>query len=428
MRDQLNRNSSNSSIPPSKNPLNAKLPPKAPASGKKRGGQPGHPKRMRAILEPTRIIDVHPVACSCCGDLLLGVDPNPLVHQQVEIPPVKPLVTEYRQHRMTCGGCGQISTGELPAEAKHSYGPRLQAITATLVGRFRLGKRPTRELLKDMFGVPISAAQICKLEKQTAEALKEPMAEALEYVRTQPVNVDETSWRQSMKRAWMWVATMPFMTVILIQNSRSRKSFRELMGENPKNVITSDRYSAYSHLPAALRQLCWSHLQRDFQAMIDRKNDGQRIGERLVQAGSEMLKEWKRVRDGTLTREKFRTDILPPLQAAVEKALDDGRECGCAKTVGVCAELHRWKESLWTFAKVEGVEPTNNLAERQLRHGVCYRKTSYGTFSDDGSRFVERIMTVEATCKQQGRSVLEFLIRAIQAHRQGKPAPSLLPI
>lgn len=182
-----------------------------------------------------------------------------------------------------------------------------------------------------------------------------------------------------------------------------------------------------THLPAGRRQVCWAHLRRDFQAMIDRANAGSKVGEDLLLHADILLGQWKRVRDGTLTRAGFRSRYAPWVRAEVRSLLDRGAASGCARTAGTCREILAVETSLWTFAAAPGVEPTNNAAERALRHAVCWRKTSYGTDSEAGSRFAERVLTVVATCRQQGRDVLGFLMDTIQAARTGTASPSLVP-
>jgi transposase len=208
--------------------------------------------------------------------------------------------------------------------------------------------------------------------------------------------------------------------------SRGRKVLVQLIPGTP-GVLTTDRYPAYDHLTPDRRQVCWAHLRRDFQAMIDRGNDGTPIGKQLLALADELLGQWKRVRDGTLSRRRFGSHHLQGIRAGIHVVLRRGRACRCAKTAGVCRELLALSGALYTFATVEGVEPTNNAAERALRHAVCWRKTSYGTDTPAGSRFVERMLTVVATCRQQGRDVLRFLTDTIQATRTGTTPPSLIP-
>jgi len=216
------------------------------------------------------------------------------------------------------------------------------------------------------------------------------------------------------------------VTVFLVRLSRARAVLADLI-PGKLGVLTTDRYPAYDHLPASARQVCWAHLRRDFQAMIDRRNAGSVVGEDLLMCADILLMQWKRVRDGTLTRRGFRQSHLGWVRAEVRALLDRGTGCGCAITSGVCRELLAVEPALYTFAAVEGVEPTNNAAERALRHAVCWRKTSYGTDSATGSRFVERVLTVVATCQQQGRDALDLLTGSARAAREGAPLPSLIP-
>jgi transposase len=216
------------------------------------------------------------------------------------------------------------------------------------------------------------------------------------------------------------------VTVFLARLSRARKVLDDLIG-SPPGVLTTDRYPAYDHLPVEGRQICWAHLRRDFQAMIDRRNGGSAVGEDLLVHADILLVQWRRVRDGTLTRRGFRQSYLGWIHEEVRTLLGRGAGCGCATTAGVCRALLAVEPALYTFAAVKGVEPTNNAAERALRHAVCWRKTSNGTDSSGGSRFVERVLTVVATCRQQGRGVLEFLTTCCRADVRGGAAQTLVP-
>jgi transposase len=424
---RLDQDSSNSSRPPSSDPPSAKPAPPGAPTGKPRGGQPGHPKRTRPALPPDEVVELRADACRHCRAPLSGDDPEPVRHQVIELPPVRPHVTEYRRHRLTCARCGRVNCPALPAGARGGYGPRVQAIRGLLAGAYRVGKRGVARLLRDPFGVPISPAVVCKLQHQTADALEPITTPAHAHVTGKPANVDETGWREGKKRGWLWVAVTATVTVFLVRLSRSRKVLAELI-PGTAGVLTTDRYPAYDHLVRDKRQVCWAHLRRDFQAMIDRTNAGSGVGEDLLIHADILLRQWKRVRDGTLTRAGFRRTYLGWVRTEVRALLERGSVCGCAKTAGVCRELLSVEPGLYTFAAVEGVEPTNNAAERALRHAVCWRKTSYGTDSAGGSRFVERVLTVVASCRQQGRNVLAFLTDAIQAARTGTTAPPLIPI
>jgi transposase len=428
LTERLNRNSTNSSRPPSSDPPHVKRRPPKPSSGRQRGGQPGHARQQRPLVPPEQIkqtIPVKPSACRKCGQALHGEDPQPRRHQVAEIPPVQAEVNEYRLHRLTCTACGTRTCASLPdGVPMGAFGPRLQALLAVLAGAYRLGKRPIRQLARDLFGLSISTGMVAKLEQSTADALERPMAELESHIRTQPANVDETSWREAKHRTWLWVVVTPLVTVFRIAATRCGKVAGELLGSAYRQVVTTDRWKAYNQFRR--RQFCWSHLRRDFQAMIDRQNSGSTIGQDLLDLSDLMFSWWHRVRDGTLARSSFQV-YVSGLRAEVREALTQGAACCCRQTAATCRDLLAQEPKLWAFVWREGIEPTNNAAERALRHAVLWRKGSGGTDSSRGSRFVERILSIRETCRQQGRGLLEYLVECCQAHLEGKVGPSLLP-
>ena len=422
---RLGQDSSNSSRPPSSDGPQVKRGVPRPPSGRRRGGQKGHPRHERVILPPDEIVDHRPSRCGQCDAPLSGDDPDPVIEQVIELPPVTRHVTHHRRHTLACPRCRALTTTAPVPEAAHGFGPKLQAAVAYLSGVGRLGKRPIRRLFADLHAIPISTGSISTLEARTGLALRSIHDEAL--IRTQGLdaNVDETGWKQGPKKSWLWVAVTKAATVFLIRGHRSRAAFHDLVGPEP-GVMTTDRYSVYAHLPSETRQVCWAYMRRDFQAMIDHRDRGSTIGEDLLFHADVLAEQWARVRDGTRTRGWFQREILPMLREEIDRLLRSGSRCGCSKTAGVCGELLSIESSLWTFASVSGEEPTNNAAERALRHAVCWRKTSYGTDSDRGSRFVERILTVAANCRSQGRDVMGFLSQAITAHRGQSEKPTLI--
>jgi transposase len=302
----------------------------------------------------------------------------------------------------------------------------LQSVLALMTGAYRMSKRMAQIFCADMFGIPICAGQVCGCEAETAAATDTVVQELRAYVRSQPANIDETGWRQNRQRGWLWVIVTQAVTVFTIALSRAGSVAQRLIDPSSREVITTDRYKGYLWLPLRQRQICWAHLTRDFQAMVDRANAGSAIGEELLCCAQDLFTWWYRVRDGTMRRSTFRRYIAD-LRPWVRSQLEAGRACTCAKTAATCNELLTIELALWTFVRIEGIEPTNNAAERALRHAVQWRKTSYGTDSESGSRFVENILSVVATCRQQGRNVLEFLTDCCQAYNQGIAHPGLLP-
>jgi len=380
------------------------------------------------VEEVDEVVVLKPNQCSSCHAPLSGDDASPFRHQVIEIPPIKPVITEYQWHQLTCPACGETTRAPWPAGVPSgTYGPRVHATVALCTGSYRLSKRTTGQVMDDLFGVPMSVGTISQSEKATTEVVAEPVEEARAYVQEQAVaHLDETSWRQGNKRAWLWVAVTSLVTVFLVRLSRGADVARELLGEACSGILVTDRYSAYNWYPVRWRQVCWSHLLRDFEAIRGRGGASEEIGAALLGQAHQMFTWWHRVRDGTLKRSTFRS-YMSPLRREVERLLDAGSRCGMPTTAGTCRDILKRREALWTFVQVEGVEPTNNTAERAIRPGVQWRKGSFGTQSEAGSRFVESMMTVVATLKQQQRNVLEYLTAAHEAALRGEAAPSLLP-
>jgi transposase len=430
LQEQLNQTSHNSSRPPSSDPPSSPRP-KRPRSQRRRGGQPGHPGQTRTLIpveDVDQIVPLKPEQCQGCQAPLAGDDPAPFRHQVIEIPPIQPVITEYQWHQLVCPACGETTRVPWPAGIPSgTYGPRVHATVALCSGSYRLAKRTTQQVMADLFGVPMSVGSISQSEQTTTEVIAEPVQEARDSIEAQRVaHLDETSWREGGKRAWLWVAVTSLVTVFLIRMSRGGQVARALLGESFSGILVTDRYSAYNWYPVRWRQLCWAHLLRDFEAIRDRGGVSETIGDALLEQAHQMFTWWHRVREGTLARSTFRS-YMTPLRREVERLLEVGSQCGVAKTEGTCQEILKRREALWTFVQVAGVEPTNNTAERAIRPGVQWRKGSFGTQSKAGSRFVESMMTVVATLKQQQRNVLDYLTAAHEAALCGELAPSLLP-
>jgi transposase len=432
LTERLQQNSRTSSRPPSSDPPQATgKRPRRKSSGRRPGGQPGHEGQARALL-PVEAVDVvipvKPVWCHRCQHPLCGEDPQPQRRQITEIPPVQPVITEYQVHRLVCPVCGEATRAELPAGVPTGgFGPRVQAITALCTGAYHLSKRATQSVMADLFGASMSLGTIANLEQATVQAVAEAVAEAQAYVQQQPAAyLDETGWREGQQRAWLWTAVTAGVTVFVVRLSRSGKVAQELLGERFWGWLVTDRWSGYNWYPTWRRQLCWAHLVRDIEAMIARGGPSQALGEALQAQVRHMFHWWHRVRDGTLAHASF-ASYMRPIRHEVERLLEAGQICGVPKTEGVCREILKRRQALWTFVRHAGVEPTNNAAERAIRPGVLWRKGSFGTQSAEGSRFVEAIMTVVATLKQQHRHVLDYLTAACEAALGGQRAPSLLP-
>ncbi len=430
LKARLAQNSSNSSKPPSSDPPGTPRGKQKP-TGRKPGGQSGHGGTFRELLpvdEVDELIPLVPARCGGCAASLRGRDDAPLRHQVTELPPITPFITEYQCHALTCARCGTTTRAALPAGVhRGAFGVRLTCLVALLTGRYRLSKRMTQELLSSVLGVELALGSVSKLEQQMSGALEKQVEEARSYVREQDIaHLDETGWREALKKAWLWVAVTTQVTVFLVSQSRGSKVAKQLLGEDFTGFLVTDRWSAYGWADLHLRQLCWSHLERDFQGFVDRGGEGGPIGEALLKQKEKMFEWWHRVRDGTLKRDDFMKQMRE-VEREVGRLLRKAAVCTSPKTAGMAAEILKLEPALWTFTQVEGLEPTNNAAERAIRPAVLWRKGSFGTHSAAGSRFVERMLTVVATLRQQKRHVLEHLTASYDAYLRSESAPSLLP-
>ena len=431
LQERVNKNSQNSSKPPSSDPPQKRSYPKPEPSGEKKGGQKGHHgrgRKLKPLEEVNRIVKSLPTVCKDCGALLLGEDSHPERHQVSELPKIKPEIVEYQRHTLDCVVCGAQNRAEWPKEMpRGSFGERLQGLIGYLSGRFGVSQRDIAEMTGTVFQVEISLGSIPAQEQQVSQALKQPVEAAQQYVQTQTaVNLDETGWHELIKNVWMWVCTTPSVSVFRIFPGRSGSGAEELLGEDYSGTVGSDRYSAYNWLDPLHRQLCWAHLKRDFQAWVERGGESGVIGRMLLARLKQFFGFWHRVRDGTLSRSEFQT-AMQPIRREVVGLLEIGTLLEHRETRRTCQNILKVKQALWTFVDREGVEPTNNAAERALRRGVIWRRRSYGTQSENGSLFVERILTAVMTLRQQKRDVLDYLAAACKAVTLGIPAPSLLP-
>ena len=431
LEERLHKSSRNSSKAPSSDPPARPARPQRTSSGRKAGGQAGHTghgRRLKPVAEVKRIVECKPTCCVECGALLLGVDPEPVRHQVSELPRIEAEVIEYRKHNLACQVCGHANTATWPVDMPSgSFGPRLQATVGYLTGRLGVSQRDVAEVMDSLFHVQVSLGSVPALEQGVSAALAAPAAEAQAYVQRQPVvNADETGWHEGTERRWLWIAATPLVCVFLLLTTRGAAGAKQLLDAAYAGIVGSDRWSGYNWLDRLRRQLCWAHLRRDFQALVDRGGASACLGEALLAQERHLFDLWHRVRDGTLGRPEFQV-AAAPIQSQIHALLQEGTSLPHAKTCHLCQNLLKLEPALWTFVTVEGVEPTNNSAERSLRRAVLWRRRSFGTQSSSGSQFVERVLTAVTTLRLQHRDVLDYLTAACTAKIRGAVAPSLLP-
>jgi len=402
---------------------------------RKPGGQPGHPPHLKRLLPRERVqhfVSLVPKTCRHCQHELSQEahpkDPAPTRHQVADLPPQLVEITEYEVHARTCRQCGRVTKGELPAAVQRSsVGVRLAAFFAYLVGRQHLSKRGVEELSEEVLGASISLGTVSNLEQEMSVALAAAHAEAMQAVRAAPVkHLDETGWSQAGCKRWLWVAATAQVAVFLIHQLRNAAVLQRLLGTKMIGIVVSDRLHAYEQVPLKQRQLCWAHVKRNFEKLVAWGGKAQVLGEALLQIEKRVFELWHLYRGGGQeARKKLALHILP-CRFDLERALARGRRSKDRRVRGFCTRLGAVQAALWTFVKFPGVEPTNNHAERLQRPAVIWRKNCYGCSSAAGCDFVARLLTVVHTLRLQKRPVLDFLAKAMHAHRSHQTPPPLL--
>lgn len=448
LEERLNQTSRNSSKPPSTDGFSqsdkAKKPVKKSQRPRQSTQRPRQVRKLKASEECDQVVEVKPSVCQDCGAPLSGDDRYPHRHQEIELPPIEPMVIEYRLHQLSCDACGAMTRAPLPPGVSPSgYGERLSAIVGLLSGPYRQSYRQVCGLMEGVFGVRLSRGSVGRLRDELSAALEAPVSAAKTYVQSQSrVHSDETSFPQGNRdgknpkktKGWLWVIVTPFVSFFDVVFSRSQESAQSLIGEFYQGIVTSDRCSAYTWIDLEQWQPCWAHLKRDFTAMAERTGASCEIGHALLRRQKRLFRWWHRVRDGTLSRDQFivqvnylRGGFKTVLEEAASLSIEPDEKTPLAKTVRTCRRLLKVESALWTFVYTKDVEPTNNIAERALRPAVIWRRTSFGSQSQAGSEFVSRMLTVTSSLKAQGRNILDFLCQVFLAARKGDVAPSLLP-
>lgn len=354
----------------------------------------------------------------------MGEDADPARHQVSEVPRCKAEVTEYRRHTLHCLVCGTSNKADWPTDRPTgSFSPRDQAIISYHTGRLGISHRDVRELMQVMHGLEVSLGSVSAVQQRVSQSLAEAVDRAQEFVEQQKAQyVDETSWTEAKKPKSLWVNATAEVTMFRLLAVRGSEQAKQVIIQRAKSIITTDRFGAYNWLDWRRRQVCWAHLKRDFQAMVDRGGGSEGVGRGLLEKESEIFKLWHQVRDAQMSRGEFQS-AMKPIGQRVRQLLEVGARSAHKKTRHTCQNIRKLEKALWTFLRVEGVEPTNNNAEPALRRAVLWRRKSFGPQSESGSRFVERILTVVTSLRQQGRDVLEYLTRVCN----GQPC-CLLPL
>jgi len=447
LEEQARQDSRTSSKPPSMDPPKSRAQRRAEArekakelmrrEGAKRqaGGQPGHRGAGRGLKpedQVNEIVDHYPDACGGCGREFTDRQRRPKRrfgrHQVCELPPISVITVEHRTHQLRCRGCLARTSARLPEEIDGSpFGVRLQAAIVTLTARHRISRRGIVELARDLFGVTLSTGSVDAVCQRASDALAGPYLQLHDWVLDQSaVHVDETGWRTSGEGRALWTASTPEATFLQIAEHCNREQFDALIGTTYPGIVISDRWNGFSHLDPTRRQVCWSHLQRDFRRHADGLAEQKTFGEHGSELTGRVFHAWRAYQNEHHDRDQLKTEIAP-IQTELRQLLEN------ASPKSQRTRWHRrfannllkiWP-ALWTFTIIDGVQPTNNPAERALRGPVIHRKPSLGTQSEDGERFAQRALSAAATCRQQHRSLFTYLSELLAAHTRDDPFPAL---
>ncbi len=444
---QQRQDSRTSSKPPSSDPPKTRAQRRAEArakakelmrregEGRKAGGQSGHPgagRELRPEDQIDELVDHYPDACGGCGRQFPAEQRRPRRrfgrHQVAELPPISVVWTEHRTHQLRCRHCLARTSARLPdGIGACAFGPRLQAAVVTLTARHRVSRRGIAELARDLFGVSLSTGAADAICQRACEALAGPHLQLQDWVLDQPaVHVDETGWRTRGEGRALWTATTPAAAVFVIAEHCNREQFNALVGTTYPGIVVSDRWNGYSHLDPHQRQVCWSHLQRDFRRHADGLGEQKTFGEKGVPLADQVFKAWRSYQHEHHDRARLQAEIAP-IQTLLRQLLEGAspKKARNRWHRQFANNLLKVWPALWTFTTTTGIEPTNNPAERALRGPVIHRKLSLGTQSNNGERFAERALSAAATCRMQRRSLFTYLSELLAAHTRGDPFPAL---
>jgi transposase len=431
LNERLGRNSRNSNQPPSSDAPGT--PPKAKGpkgKGRTRGAQPGHQGSRRELVPADRVnefVDLFPPECENCWQSLPEVlDPNAKRYQQIELPPIEPYITEVRRHSVVCPGCrhktcAAYDANKIPASP---FGPRLMSVIALLTGVYHLSRRQTVTLLSDLLGTALSLGAASAVEARVSEAVKPAVDEAWKQVQNAEIkHTDGTSWAQAGVAMSLWTIATVMATVFKIVSNGSALKLKPLFGALT-GILVSDRATALMFWSMDRRQICWAHLLRKFVFFSEKNGAAGDIGRQLLDYTGIMFEYWQDYRGGRLSRSLFRA-WMDPVRTQAEALLMKAAAADIDEVSGSCADILKHRDALWTFVDEAGVEPTNNHAERELRAFVLWRRRSFGTQSERGNLFAERLMTIAHTARKQKQNVLEFLTDCCRAQRDESDVPSL---
>lgn len=426
LRARLGMNSTNSSQPPSvDSPF--KRPPPKPPTGKKPGGQRGHPGRFRRLAEaPTEIVVAAPCTCEHCG-AGLGADDisgTPYIHEVVDIE-IKHGVRHIQMWAGNCSTCGRRTRAKAPiGTPTGNFGPRLEAAIGMLTAQ-GVSRSDVQKIVDDLFDITMSTGAIDAVCTRVAESVEDAVEQVAEHVSDAGVaHADETGWHVRGKLGWLWGALTADAELFRFDARRNRDALAILV-RGFGGVLHSDRWGPYKRFVAEMRQLCHAHLRRDMQALIDRGGLIGEIGKRLLGLSNTMFSIWHRFEAKAIDVDTLQAEMAPVQASWLTEAAALAARAEKGKALGK-SMLQLWP-ALWNFLLYEGVVPTNNSMEQAIRKAVKIRKNTFGSTSDDGARRTASLLTVVGTARRQKARLMHFLIDALDRRNRGLPGPLLLP-
>jgi len=436
------QNSRNSSKPPSSDGLAGESRVRGRAhrkpSGKKPGGQPGHPGKHRPAAAPERVNEFHtvlPEQCGHCGHGLgqhleeVQTRGDVHRHQVVEIPAIAAHVIEYQCHRVICPQCQKSTRAPIPEQAKRQTGPQLTALVAYLTVTCRMPRRVLETVLEQVLGTAVSVGNTQACWEEASEAAAAPCQQLERQLQREAVlNVDETGWRTNGEKRYLWAFVAPAFVLYTIAKTRGSELLIQLLGAVFEGILCSDRFSGYLKYHKGKAQFCWAHLKRNILGVLDftKFTATERFCRDALAVHASLFRLWHKFRSGLIDRPQLLKRSIR-LQQRLFVLAETNLDSPDRQVQNLARALFEHADRLVTFLEYAGVEPTNNSAERALRTGVQWRKICFGNRSAAGELATARLLTVTQTCRLQQRSPLQYLASAISCHRSRQTVPSLLP-
>ena len=433
------QNSTNSSKPPSSDGLAGE--PRERGRRKKgrrkAGGQPGHRGAHRPLVPVTEVDEIRPILpdqCQHCGRALptqieqVQTTGEPQRHQVTELPPIQAHTIEYQCHRVLCPECGKGTRAVIPAEATGHFGPQLTALVAYLTVVCRMPRRVVEALLGQVLGVDISLGSTQKCWEEASQAVAAPCQELEKTLKDEPVlNVDETGWRTNGAKRFLWAFVAARYVVYTVAATRGSEVLIRLLGTVFQGILCSDRFSAYLKYHSGKAQFCWAHLKRNLLGIVEftKSSAVERFCRDALAQHARLFRLWHKFRSGQIDRNQLLLRSIP-IQKRIFALAEGHLDSSHREIRNLATALFEHNHRLFAFLEYEGVEPTNNSAERALRTGVQWRKVCFGNRSTSGELATSRLLTVAETCDLQRLNTLAYLSAAIACYRRRQPTASLL--